>query len=108
MDLVVDHDNGGLVSLVGILLGNGDGTFQGVVTYDSGVELAVSVTVSDVDGDGIPDLLFAGFSGLGVLLGNGDGTFQPPLTYGSGGPLPQSAPPSALNASANPHLLPPH
>jgi len=89
LDLVVDHGvtNGGLDSLVSILLGNSDGTFQVAVTYDSGVHAAISVAVSDVGGDGTPDLLLAGDSGLGVLLGNGDGTFQPALTYGSGGSL---------------------
>ena len=71
LDLVVDHGvtNGGLDSLVGILLGNGDGTFQGAVTYDSGVHAAISVAISDVGGDGRPDLLLAGDSGLGCLVG---------------------------------------
>ena len=46
---------------VGVLLGNGDGTFQPVVTYDSGGIEAVSVAVADVSGDGKPDVLVANY-----------------------------------------------
>ena len=45
--------------LVGVLLGNGNGTFRPVVTYDSGGSTAVSVAVADVNGDGKPDVLVA-------------------------------------------------
>src|SRR5215475_1429344 len=59
---------------VGVLLGNGDETFQPAVTYSSGGQ---SRAVGDVNRDGKPDLLVASSSTVGVLLGNGDGTFQP-------------------------------
>jgi hypothetical protein len=68
---------------VGILLGNGDGTFQPQVTYAAGSNPGY-VVVADFNGDGKADLAVASDVSAGsfcVLLGNGDGTFQAPLTY---------------------------
>jgi VCBS repeat protein/centrosomal CEP192-like protein len=70
---------------VSILLGNGDGTFQGHVEYPTAPG-PNSVTVGDFNGDGKLDLaVAAGDGGTGtqvsVLLGNGDGTFQSPVSY---------------------------
>ena len=67
---------------VGVLLGNGDGTFQSVATYLTGVD-EYSVAVADVNRDGHPDIVVADANGVEILLGNGDGTFQP--AYNSGG-----------------------
>jgi hypothetical protein len=80
---------------VGVLLGNGDGTFQPQVLYDSGGSQASSVVVADINGDGNPDLLVTNgcpyfsytnceIGTLGVLLGNGDGTFQTVITFPTG------------------------
>jgi Bacterial Ig-like domain (group 3)/FG-GAP-like repeat len=69
-------------NIVGVLLGNGDGTMQPVVTSDTGAPLAWSVATADVNEDGVRDLIVGNFYGpIGVLLGNGDGTFQKPFTY---------------------------
>ncbi|MGA7647846.1 MAG: FG-GAP-like repeat-containing protein [Terriglobales bacterium] len=79
---------------VGVLLGNGDGTFRPAVNYDSGGYQADWVEIEDMNGNGIPDLVVANLCQNGgcytdgeaaVLLGNGDGTFQPAVTYDSGG-----------------------
>ena len=96
LDLVVANrciDNGCLLeAVVAVLLGNGDGTFQAAVTYNSGGLFTSSVAVADVNGDGKPDLVVANWcadpncdGSVGVLLGNGDGTFQPVVTYRTGG-----------------------
>jgi hypothetical protein len=108
LDLVVDHGvtNAGVDSLVGILLGNGDGTFQGAVIYDSGAHAGGgSVAVSDVNGDGKPDLLLAGNGELGVLLGNGNGAFRSALTYGSGGSFVVSVVAADVNGDGKPDLV---
>lgn len=70
---------------VAVLLGNGDGTFQTAISYDSGGYPANSVAVADVNGDGNTDLLVSNLdlNTVGVLLGNGNGTFQPAVTYSS-------------------------
>src|SRR5208337_2436459 len=99
---------------VGVLLGNGDGTFQAAVSYNSGGEEAESIAVADVNGDGKPDLLVANVcSGSGncsngvvvVLLGNGDGTFQAPVSYNSGGYEPLSIAVADVNGDGKPDLL---
>ena len=79
---------------VSVLLGNGDGSFQPGIAYDSGASDLSSVAVTDVNRDKVPDLIVASRCGGGncanqgsvaVLLGNGDGTLQDPVTYSSGG-----------------------
>ena len=87
---------------VGVWLGNGDGTFQPAVSYDSGGQVPTSLAVADLNGDGKLDIVVANFcpydpgnhgfacqiglySTVGELLGNGDGTFQPVQMSGSGG-----------------------
>jgi hypothetical protein len=77
---------------VGVLLGNGNGTFRAVRTYPSGGAGAVSVAVADLNKDGKPDILVANCGPLacgpgspggnvGVLIGKGNGTFKPAVTY---------------------------
>lgn len=84
LDVVTANYGDGTVS---VLLGNGDGTFkaQQVFTAVPGSPGAtvLGVTVVDVNGDKIPDLVVSnGVSNtFSVLLGNGDGTFQAPVSY---------------------------
>ena len=86
------------ISTVGVLLGNGDGTFQAATTYVSGGFDARWVKIGDPNGDGKLDLIVGNVCGfdktcqtssgsLGVLLGNGDGTFQPAVASDSDGYL---------------------
>lgn len=85
LDVAVVHDYGHL----GILLGNGDGTFPSVPThiydidstlntypYSSG---AYSVAIGDFNADGYADIAVGTAEGtIYILLGNGDGSFQTP------------------------------
>jgi hypothetical protein len=79
---------------IGVLIGNGDGTFQEAKTYDSGgLGGGTALVVADVNGDGKPDILVGngcpgnctGVGSFGVLLGKGDGTFQPRVLYSLAG-----------------------
>ncbi len=98
---------------VGVLLGNGDGTFQPAASYGSGGNQANWVTVADFDGDGQLDLAVSnlgstsGGSNAGVLsllAGNGDGTFQPASTYGTGGNYGASVTTKDFNGDGQPDL----
>ncbi len=99
---------------VGVLLNNGDGTFQPAVNYGSGADFPTSVAVADVNGDGKLDVLVAnGATGthgeedgaVGVLLGNGDGTFQTAVIYDSGGGSDPSVAVADVNGDGKPDLV---
>lgn len=97
--------NGG----VGVLLGNGDGTFQAPVIYATG-GFASSIAVADLNGDDKPDLIVAnravnGKGTVGVLIGNGDGTFQEAVNYDSGGLDPVAVAVGDLNEDGKPDLV---
>jgi len=66
---------------VGVLLGNGDGTFQKERFFDQTSSIP-GIVVGDFNGDGILDIAAANYGNgtVDVLLGNGDGSFQEPLT----------------------------
>jgi hypothetical protein len=82
----------GFNSGVGLLLGNGDGTFQTPIEFATGSGTATAVAVADFNADGKPDLVVVNGNSLGVngsntvsiLLGNGDGTFQAHVDYPTG------------------------
>jgi hypothetical protein len=103
------------IGSVGVLLGNGDGSFQPAFTYESGGYQPMSLAVGDVNGDGKPDLLVANsceteithcdIGVVGVLLGNGDGTFQTAVGYGTSGYDAMSIAVGDVNADGRPDLL---
>ena len=70
-DLVVTNQGSDNVS---VLLGNGDGTFQGRMNFSAGSG-ADGVAVGDFNGDGMPDLAVANTASnnVSILLNNTPG-----------------------------------
>ena len=68
---------------VAVLLGRGDGTFEGAADYDTGISSPYGIAVADLNHDGKADLVVtAPASGrIAVATGNGDGTFNSPAIY---------------------------
>ena len=62
----------------------GGNVFATTTYTDAVFEYANARAVADFNGDGKPDLIWAGTSGVGILPGNGDGTFQTPRVIPSG------------------------
>jgi Bacterial Ig-like domain (group 3)/FG-GAP-like repeat len=82
---------------VGVLIGNGDGTFQPAVSYDAGGIQSHAIVIGDVDNDTWPDLILTSNctaltcveGSIHLLVNKGDGTFKAQLPIGPamGGPL---------------------
>lgn len=102
---------------VGILLGNGDGTFGTTNAYPSGGYGASAVALADVNGDGAPDIVVANCSGssgdctvpvngnVSVLVGNGDGTFGTAVSFAAGGNDPFGVAVGDVNGDGKPDIV---
>jgi uncharacterized protein (TIGR03437 family) len=78
---------GGYGLTINVLFAQPDGTFFGpaisVLPAMASTASNTDLRSADFNGDGIPDLVYADFTGIGVMLGKGDGTFS--SSYFSGG-----------------------
>jgi len=99
------------VGSMGVLLGNGDGTFQAASTYETSGPMN-AFAVADVNGDGKPDLVVAecttntcATGKVEVLLGNGAGGFQSSAIYPVVGFGPGSIAVADVNGDGIPDLL---
>lgn len=81
----IDLISGSSEGAVGILLGNGDGTFLAASTFATG-GTPTAVAVTDFDGDGKLDIVTANSAQgtISVLSGNNDGTFTLTATQSAG------------------------
>lgn len=77
--------NKALLDNVTVRLGNGDGTFGTLSSFDAGTD-PWDIVAADLNGDGKVDLAVANFisDNVTVLLGVGDGTFAPGVDYAAG------------------------
>jgi FG-GAP-like repeat len=75
----------GIGDTVSVLLNDQEGGFDPQVTYQTAGQ-PESVRVTDMDGDGIPDLVVAcrADDAISILRGNGDGTFEAAESFDAG------------------------
>jgi hypothetical protein len=89
---------------VTVLLGDGNGVFTNLGCYALNVAHAVAVT--ELNGDGLPDLVTAdpNSNTVSVLAGNGDGTFRTPQDFAVGN-NPVAIAVGDLNGDGRPDLV---
>jgi hypothetical protein len=81
VDLIASVNSGGM-SVLAVLLGNGDGSFGSPIESTSCPGAGVgNGAIADLNGDHKSDLAFPNGESLSICLGNGDGTFAPAVNY---------------------------
>lgn len=76
-------------SSINVQLGNGDGTFQALTAYATGLSGTGALAIADFNGDGKLDVLTGKYSNvtvaneMAIAYGNGDGTLQAFTTFNS-------------------------
>jgi len=104
LDIIAVTRNGISNQLV-ILLGHGDGTFRAPLLTATNTEPPM-IVITDLDGDGNPDLVLAdccGLSEASYMYGNGDGTFRGEVQFPSG-PDPKGIAVADFNGDGKPDL----
>ncbi|MFI4967078.1 MAG: FG-GAP repeat domain-containing protein [Gammaproteobacteria bacterium] len=86
---VIISDESGSAGGVRVLLNDGHGDLAADVSYASETGSGsgpASVTITDINGDGFPDIITANASdgSVSILLNNGDATFAAPVSYLAG------------------------
>jgi uncharacterized repeat protein (TIGR01451 family) len=93
LDLIVATTSSPGTGEIVVLMGNGKGAFQAQASLTT-FNPPVWISITDVNGDGIPDIIAAEQGDLGYFQGNGDGTFQAEI------PFPGGASPSGIAVAA--------
>lgn len=106
-DLVTFSDPG--AGLISVFLGQGGGSFSKFATYSLHSDTTQDGRLTDINGDGILDILTVGRDGtngvFNVLLGNGDGSFTPFASYSTPNSLKSSLDIGDLNGDGIPDVI---
>src|SRR5579871_2873255 len=103
-DLAISSDGSSGYRTVGILIGNGNGTFQ-PPQYSAVGMGPIYLVAGDFNHDGKSDLAVANYNSnsVSILLGKGNGTFQPARSYAAQ-TQPRSLAIADFNRDGNPDL----
>lgn len=85
LDMVSSGQADGSTGYVTVRLGDGSGSFGSAQSIAIADTNAVTVSLADIDDDGILDIVAGGVSNVFTLRGNGNGTFQSAVSYATGG-----------------------
>lgn len=88
-DLVTAGITAGLDGQATVRLNDGSGNFGEAVSYTTETRSSSALSVSDINGDGLPDIVTAGFNDdntgqATIRLNDGNGSFGEPVSYEAG------------------------